>query len=405
MSGKKNQISLREAQQAEVSVWQTKRELKAAASSREQYYLPTGHSSRLLAVKRVEGQQKVGGDYSGPIYVAKPIRLIYQTSDQNRPRLGPTWTRSRENEPATTTTTRANASLANYKNDYANHYIHSGVLPVKYIRNAKHQVEGYPKLERLYRLKEERVRQYATSPMAARIPAEKLVATLNEWVACHIQFDVIMLGALSNNQLLFPLLSQLPLDKLCAKPGFLFIWASTEQISQLSTLLDNNSIWARRFRRAEELIFVPVDKNSPYCGGGREIPEDQIFQDIQWHCWMCITGTVRRSTDSDLIHCNVNTDLSLENDNTGNAAVPSQLYKVAENFSNSTRRLHIIPSPTGLDMPVKLRPGWVIASPDAMIDNFDPRLYRSEIMRVGPKIPADPEVEMLRPKTPPNGLA
>lgn len=288
-----------------------------------------------------------------------------------------------------------------YKNDDSNNYIHSGKLPFKYIRNAKQQVEGYPKLQKLYKLKEKQIEKYATRPYGARVKTENLTKTLNSWVYDHdLQFDVIMIGALTENQLIYPLLTKLPIDKLCAKPGFLFIWASTQKISELSTLMNDSRTWSKKFRRSEELVFIPVDKNSVYYPKEWTIPEEQILEEVQWHCWMCITGTVRRSTDKDLIHCNVNTDLALENSSTGNSAVPSQIYKVVENFSSSTRRLHIIPTSTGLSKPVKVRPGWVIISPDIILDNFEPERYKRDIQIIGSKIPYNEEIEQLRPKTP-----
>ena len=207
-----------------------------------------------------------------------------------------------------------------------------------------------------------------------------------------------MIGCLTDNQFIYPLLTQLPLDKLISKPGFLFIWASVQKINELSRLL-NNEIWAKKFRRSEELIFVPVDKNSPFYPG-LDGDESAILEKMQWHCWMCITGTVRRSTDGHLIHCNVDTDLSIETNETENGAVPSHLYKIAENFSTSTRRLHIIPARTGFETPVRLRPGWVVMSPDVMMNNFTPKKYKNEITNIGYNVPLKNEIEMLRPKSP-----
>lgn len=292
-------------------------------------------------------------------------------------------------------------SSSGYRNDYANAYHHRGKLPHAYVRNTALQVDGYPKLQKLYKLKEAQIRKHATKPYGARVPTDKIGRTLQCWVDAGVRFDVIMIGALSENQLLYPLLSRLPIDKLCARPGFLFIWASTQKISELSRLLNDQTTWTKRFRRSEELVFVPVDKNSPYYPSDANVPESQLFEELQWHCWMCITGTVRRSTDEDLIHCNVNTDLAIENAQTGNSAVPSQIYKVVENFSSSTRRLHIILASTGLNQPVKMRPGWVIISPDSILDNFEPEKYKLDIQQNGgDNIPLSEEIEQLRPKTP-----
>ncbi|CDK27002.1 unnamed protein product [Kuraishia capsulata CBS 1993] len=294
-----------------------------------------------------------------------------------------------------------------FRNDYSNRYVHSQIPPTSYIRNRQEPVSGYPKLQRLFKLKEQQVAEHACKPYGCRVEPDRIVDTLNSWISKDgLQFDVIMIGALTDNQFIFPLLSQLPLDRLCPRVGFVFIWASTQKIAQLSQLLANSTSnknvcsWFRKFRRSEELIFVPLDKNSPFYPGDQDVPEEALLENTQWHCWMCITGTVRRSTDSHLIHCNVNTDLALENETTLNSAVPHHLYQVAENFSTATRRLHIIPSRTGVDHPVRPRPGWVILSPDVMLNNFDPDAYKRELAGLGTNVPTTEEIELLRPKSP-----
>lgn len=284
-------------------------------------------------------------------------------------------------------------------NNYSNNYVHTGSLPQKHVTNCDNPVEGYPKLQKLFEEKEKQISDYATTPYGCKVNIDQMVPTLNKWIRKdNITFDVVMIGCLTDNQFIYPLLTQLPLDKLVSKPGFLFIWASARKINELSKLL-NNEIWAKKFRRSEELVFVPVDKDSPFYPGLDE-DDDTLLEKMQWHCWMCITGTVRRATDGHLIHCNVDTDLSIENSNTRNGAVPSHLYQVAENFSTATRRLHIIPSRTGWETPVRARPGWVIMSPDIMLNNFEPSRYRNEIKTIGCNIPLKSEIEALRPKSP-----
>lgn len=284
-------------------------------------------------------------------------------------------------------------------NDYSNHYIHSGSNPQSYVTNIENPVVGYPKLQKLFEEKEKQVAEYATKPLGCKVSIDKMVPTLNKWIQKDkLTFDVIMIGCLTDNQFIYPLLTQLPLDKLVSKPGFLFIWASAHKINELSKLL-NNEVWAKKFRRSEELVFVPIDKNSPYYPGLID-DDDTLVEKVQWHCWMCITGTVRRSTDGHLIHCNVDTDLNIETSETQNGAVPPDLYKVAENFSTATRRLHIIPARTGWETPVRVRPGWVVMSPDVMLDNFEPSKYKTDIDAIGSHVPFNEEIESLRPKSP-----
>lgn len=287
----------------------------------------------------------------------------------------------------------------NHRNDYSNHYIHTGSLPHQHITNTENSVAGYPKLQKLLKLKEERNKEYAMTPFGCKVDIDQMVPTINHWIKDEsLTFDVVMIGCLTDNQFIYPLLTQLALDKLVSKPGFLFIWASAQKINELNRLL-NNETWAKKFRRSEELVFVPIDKDSPFYPG-LEQDDHSLVDKMQWHCWMCITGTVRRSTDGHLIHCNIDTDLSIETRNTRDGAVPSHLYKVVENFSTSTKRLHIIPARTGIENPVRLRPGWVIMSPDIMLDNFSAKRYKHEISMKGCNIPSTDEIETLRPKSP-----
>ncbi|ODV82172.1 uncharacterized protein CANTADRAFT_4200 [Suhomyces tanzawaensis NRRL Y-17324] len=297
--------------------------------------------------------------------------------------------------------------------DYANNYIHTGKSPVEYIRNINNPIEGYPKLTRLHNLKKEQVKKHAVQPYGARVPTNKIVPTLNKWINEYgLKFDVIMIGALVENQFILPILLNLPIHQLCAKPGFLFIWATTHKIQELTKVLNNDN-FNKKFRRSEELIFLPLNKDSPYYPGD---DTSSLFEKQQWHCWMCITGTVRRSTDNHLIHCNVDTDLQIESPQSPrrNDAVPDSLYKIAENFSNSNRRLHIIPSRIGYNLVPRMRPGWVIMGPDLLVDNFDPvhyeeELYGKSLVKYSQNngktitqflVQQTDEIEELRPKSP-----
>ncbi|SCV02830.1 LANO_0G00496g1_1 [Lachancea nothofagi CBS 11611] len=286
-----------------------------------------------------------------------------------------------------------------HTNDYTQHYVHTNILPQRFVKNSENQVEGYPNLQKLFRLKEKHVARHATTPYGCRINIDEMVPTLNSWIHNDkLIFDVVMIGCLTDNQFIYPLLTSLPIDRLISKPGFLFIWGSAQKINELTKLLQNDT-WAKKFRKSEELVFIPVDKSSPFYPG-LDNDDQALFEKMQWHCWMCITGTVRRATDGHLIHCNVDTDLTIESDGSQNSAIPAHLYKIAENFSTATRRLHIIPARTGTETPVRVRPGWVIMSPDVILNNFDSVRYQEDINKVGTHLPMKNEIETLRPKSP-----
>lgn len=293
------------------------------------------------------------------------------------------------------------------ENDYNNQYLHLEKLPSSYVSNINNSVDGYPKLQRLNQLKQKQIAKHSTKPYGYRVQPNEIAPVLTKWCdEYNLQFDVIMIGAMTNDPFALSLLTKLPLPRLCSKPGFLFIWATREKIGELSMLL--NVHFNKKFRRSEELIFLPVSKDSKYYPPQND---SSLFENQQWHCWMCITGTVRRSTDQHLIHCNIDTDLKFE-PQTGlaNSAVPGSMYRIAENFSNLNRRLHIIPTKLGYDSPIRSRPGWVIMSPDILLHNFEPIKYESDLYAksfinyknnlVQYLISQTAEIEELRPKSP-----
>lgn len=63
---------------------------------------------------------------------------------------------------------------------------------------------------------------------------------------------------------------------------------------------------------------------------------------LQEHCLMGIKGTVRRSTDGDFIHANVDIDLIItEEPEMGNVEKPVEIFHIIEHFCLGRRRLHL----------------------------------------------------------------
>lgn len=292
-------------------------------------------------------------------------------------------------------------TLRGQANDYLNRYVHTHESPAIHVPGQQETVEAYPKLDRLLKRKQEHNSLFFTKPYGCRVNPDQMVLTIRQWISeYNLCFDTIMIGSLTENQFILPVLTQLPLEKLCVKPGFLYIWGSGHKLNELTSLIEGKTpnSWSKSFRRSEELVFTEtLDNSSPYMN-----TDDSLLRRKQWHCSMCITGTVKRDVDGHLINCNINLDLKVEDEGEKAfpSSVPDSIYKIAENFASGNRRLHIIPSKTGSDVPVRMRRGWVIMSPDVLLDNFDPRAYMEEIDYRGYNVPPDPEIESLRPKSP-----
>ncbi|KAG8700263.1 hypothetical protein FRC08_004799 [Ceratobasidium sp. 394] len=131
---------------------------------------------------------------------------------------------------------------------------------------------------------------------------------------------------------------------------------------------------------------------------------------------MGIRGTVRRSTDSWFVHCNIDTDVIIwDGDPTDPTRKPPETYSLIENFCLGTRRLEIFGKLSSL------RKGWVTAlsanagapsapkqggaPTDATPIPWDKATWDAGVHRENGKcvVPSSQEIEILRPKSPLRG--
>ena len=111
---------------------------------------------------------------------------------------------------------------------------------------------------------------------------------------------------------------------------------------------------------------------------------------------MGIKGTVKRSTDGDFIHANVDIDLIIEEDQTyGSKDKPVEIFHIVEHFCLGRRRLHIFARDS------TIRPGWLSLGNELTSSNYDRDIYlghfqTEESLTTG----CSEEIERLRPKSP-----
>jgi len=113
---------------------------------------------------------------------------------------------------------------------------------------------------------------------------------------------------------------------------------------------------------------------------------------------MGIRGTVRRSTDGDFIHANVDIDLVIaEDEPRGSAEKPVEIFHIIEHFCLGRRRLHLFGKDTAI------RPGWLTVGPHVTINNFNPDTYAAYFSKDATAFltGATEDIERLRPKSPP----
>lgn len=306
---------------------------------------------------------------------------------------------------------KKNVSAPNFGNDYSTEFVKHGVLPQNWARNIDDPLSGYPKLQLLHTLKAQHNAAYAAPPVgiptrgspwlngykgsssklveAVSMPAPQVI---EDMAHNNVQFDVVMLqGCLDN----WPeqTFRELRIDALTGRPSLLFFWVPMDRIEEARALMNQ---WG--FRRGEDITYMVNSRDSvhaPYTHSWDL--DDRMFVPTTWHCLMGLKGTMRRTSDTDLINCNVDTDVIIEKNDQRANVVPEHIYSLVENFTSMRRKLHIVVSKTPETLPVRLRPGWVTMGPSVFpCGKLNPRTFQTRTL-----VPFDPAIDSLRPQTPP----
>uniref|UniRef100_A0A3Q1APJ7 N(6)-adenosine-methyltransferase non-catalytic subunit METTL14 n=1 Tax=Amphiprion ocellaris TaxID=80972 RepID=A0A3Q1APJ7_AMPOC len=252
----------------------------------------------------------------------------------------------------------------NPHNDYCQHFVDTGHRPQNFIRDVglADRFEEYPKLRELIRLKDELISTTNIPPMYLQADPEHF-----DLQDLKCKFDVILLEP--------------PLEEYYRESGI----SHTERFWTWDDImrLEIEEISALR-----SFVFL-------WCGSGEGLDLGRME-----HCLMGIKGTVRRSTDGDFIHANVDIDLIItEEPEMGNVEKPVEIFHIIEHFCLGRRRLHLF----GRDSTI--RPGWLTVGPTLTNTNFNPETYASHFALPNSHLSGcTEEIERLRPKSPPAKL-
>uniref|UniRef100_A0A8C2MK10 N(6)-adenosine-methyltransferase non-catalytic subunit METTL14 n=1 Tax=Cricetulus griseus TaxID=10029 RepID=A0A8C2MK10_CRIGR len=258
--------------------------------------------------------------------------------------------------------------------------------------------EEYPKLRELIRLKDELIAKSNTPPMYLQADIEAF--DIRELTP---KFDVILLeppleeyyretGITANEKCwTWDDIMKLEIDEIAAPRSFIFLWCGSGEG------LDLGRVCLRKwgYRRCEDICWIKTNKNNP--GKTKTLDPKAVFQRTKEHCLMGIKGTVKRSTDGDFIHANVDIDLIItEEPEIGNIEKPVEIFHIIEHFCLGRRRLHLF----GRDSTI--RPGWLTVGPTLTNSNYNAETYASYFSAPNSYLTGcTEEIERLRPKSPP----
>lgn len=181
----------------------------------------------------------------------------------------------------------------------------------------------------------------------------------------------------------------LDVGEVAAHRSFVFLWCGSSEGLDMG----RNCLKKWGFRRCEDICWIRTNSNKP--GHSKQLEPKAVFQRTKEHCLMGIKGTVRRSTDGDFIHANVDIDLIItEEDEFGSFEKPIEIFHIIEHFCLGRRRLHLF----GRDS--SIRPGWLTVGPELTNSNFNAELYQTYFVEA-PATGCTSRIESLRPKSPP----
>uniref|UniRef100_A0A671RQU2 N(6)-adenosine-methyltransferase non-catalytic subunit METTL14 n=1 Tax=Sinocyclocheilus anshuiensis TaxID=1608454 RepID=A0A671RQU2_9TELE len=288
----------------------------------------------------------------------------------------------------------------NPHNDYCQHFVDTGHRPQNFIRDGglADRFEEYPKQRELIRLKDELIAATNTPPMY--LQADPDTFDLRD-LKC--KFDVILIeppleeyyresGIIANERFwTWDDIMKLNIEEISSIRSFVFLWCGSGEGLDLGRMCLRK--WG--FRRCEDICWIKTNKNNP--GKTKTLDPKAVFQRTKEHCLMGIKGTVRRSTDGDFIHANVDIDLIItEEPEMGNIEKPVEIFHIIEHFCLARRRLHLF----GRDSTI--RPGWLTVGPTLTNSNFNVEAYAGHFSEPSSYLSGcTEEIERLRPKSPP----
>ncbi|KAL5018221.1 hypothetical protein ScPMuIL_003943 [Solemya velum] len=287
---------------------------------------------------------------------------------------------------------------ANPHNDYCQNHVDTGERPQNFIRDVglANRFEEYPKLRELIRLKDELISHTNAPPMYLKCDLRQF--DLSE---LDSKFDVILIeppleeyqrtrGAVYDTYWSWDEIERLSIPSVAAQRSFLWIWCgNAEGLERGRQCLKT---WG--FRRCEDICWIMTNIKNP--GHTKNLEPNSIFQRTKEHCLMGIKGTVKRSTDGDFIHANVDIDLIIDDEpQYGTKDKPIEMFHIVEHFCLGRRRLHLF----GRDSTI--RPGWLSLGTELSSSNYDHEVY-SGFFNKEPGIVTGctEEIERLRPKSP-----
>jgi len=307
------------------------------------------------------------------------------------------------------------------RNDLNEAYLNTGRRPQNMLQGValEERFSEYPKLQKLITLHSDLVADHAHPPtyLEADLRSFELPSLL------PVKYDCILIDPpleeytkshpthAPSKPWTWDEIAELPIPQIANNPGLIWLWVGSGKADEagVSGLDKGREILAKwGYRRCEDIVWLKTNAKRP--GLENEAETKTILTHTKEHCLMGIRGTVRRSTDSHFVHCNVDTDVIVwEGDEQDPLHKPPELYNLIESFCLGTRRLELFGSSKNA------RAGWLTVGmevePPLPLKEYGPEEYPPQSYVKGvydtyfsyeiPNlVPSPAEIEALRPRSP-----
>ena len=196
----------------------------------------------------------------------------------------------------------------------------------------------------------------------------------------------------------FEEIRNLGLDKLASSPSFIFIWVGSQHLEHGRMLLKS---WG--FKRCEDIVWLKSNK-SDVSYRPDHTDKRSLLKKTKEHCLVGIRGDNKKANESYFIHPNIDTDVIMtEEPSIGDFNKPKEIKTIIERFCLGRKRLELFGNNTSI------KEGWVVIGKDVSSTNWERQRYQEWFKgandlsshRGGRFLGTTPQIENLRPKSPP----
>ncbi|GLJ55576.1 hypothetical protein SUGI_1193490 [Cryptomeria japonica] len=299
------------------------------------------------------------------------------------------------------------------QNDYAQHYVDTGIRPQNFIRDPDMSVvpDEYPHLKELMKLKDQQILKRSFNPVYLKCDLRETRLSKELF---GTTFDAILIdppmeeyvrrapGVLDATDFwTWEDIRSLEIEAIADNPCFIFLWVGSNEGLAEGRLCFKK--WG--FKRIDDICWLKTNHESRSMSDFVNRDSNSIFKRTKEHCLVGLKGMISADMQDHLMHPNIDADIVIsEEPPYGSTQKPDYVYNIIEHLVQGRRRIEIF----GADH--NLRHGWLTIGNALSSSNFNLESYVRNFVNLEGKVwervdaphltGTTSAIEDLRPKSP-----